>query len=134
MRASKTDLKEIREDAVKLEHRLTVIEGNQFTQQDRKCLQETDLKMSLFWEAIKEDFPSLLKHAHTPKFDALLDKAKQSIGSLTSKEATELIKMLTSEIEEAKQTEQPARAAIAAFYRSVLKYEVKQENKPTGCQ
>ena len=113
-------------DAVKLENRLTTLEGCKFTEADRKCLQEVEVKISLFWETVKQDFPAFLKRNNTPKIDALLDKAIKSVQNLSPAEITKLLAYLDNEVKNAKKTERPDRAVIAALYRSVIKYETKR--------
>lgn len=132
-RASKSDLDKVRQDAVASEHRLTVLEQNQFNDHDRRCLQEVDLKMGLIWNTVKEDFPSLLKQTSTPRFDALLDKAQKNVKSMSSKEIEELLRFLEREIKEGKESTTPGRAAIAAFYRAVVQYETKRVDV-IGCK
>lgn len=132
-RASKSDLDSIRKEAVALEHRLTVVEQNQFTDHDRRCLQEVDLKMGLLWNTVKEDFPSLLKQMTTTRFDLLLDKAHVGVQLMAPAEVDELLNLLDHDIQEAKETEHPNRAVIAAFYRAVIKYEAKRVDG-NGCK
>jgi len=140
-RASKKEVSEsftqIKKDAVDMEHRLTDIENNKFTQADRKCLQEMDVKMGLLWEAIKEDFPGLLKRFNTPRYDELLNKAHKSIKALSTDDANNLIRLLKAEVELAKRTEntkQIERATIASLYSAVVKYESQKGALPHGCK
>lgn len=132
-RASKSDIADVRKDAVVLEHRLTVVEQSRFNENDRRCLQDMDLKMSLIWDTVKEDFPSLLKQTSTPRFDLLLDKAHKNMQLLAPAEVDELLGFLNRDIQEAKETEHPNRAVIAAFYRAVVKYETKKAST-VGCK
>jgi hypothetical protein len=131
-RNSRKDVEEkistVKKETAEFERRITLLEQSQFTTADRKCLQNMDVKMELLWEAVKDDFPGLLKHVNTPRYDALLDKAHDDIKMLTDEETEELLGLLRAEVELAKRTEkrkQVERAAIASLYATVVKFERK---------
>ena len=124
-RASKSDLEKVKEDAVALEHRLTVLEQNLFSTVDRVCVQEISTKVGLLWDAFKT-FPSFLKRESTPELDKIWSKAEKDIKLLTKEEAKKLLTAMDQEIKDAIATESnPARAFIATIYRVVFKYELE---------
>jgi hypothetical protein len=133
-RASKEDIESLRDDAIKLEHRLTILENSQFSLEDRKCLQDVAIKMSLLWETIKQESPSLLKHEHTPRYDELLQKAGIDTKLLSDEEREELTKFLAEEVVKAGISEKQvdiARGFIAAIYSKIINYEHGENN---GCK
>jgi hypothetical protein len=129
-RASKTDLITMKNEAIKLEHRLTVVEQNQFTNEDRRCLMDTSIKVNMFYQAAKREAPDLLKHMDTPRYDELLSKAKEEIQSLTAQEATELIKLINDDIIKMKQNEDTMDAGkvfMAVLYSDMIRLEKNKE-------
>jgi hypothetical protein len=127
--STKTDVAAVVASAKELEHRLTVLETGKYNEEDRKCLLDTAFKVGVLWTSVLKDFPALMKRESTPRFDALLDKAKKNIHSLTQKEVKELITFLDAEYEAAKESTTPGRGAIAAFYRAVFKSELEGNGK-----
>jgi hypothetical protein len=122
-------------DAKELEHRLTFLEASRFTDEDRKCLQETAFQVKVIWTSILKDFPSLLKKESTPRVDKLIDKAVSDPKQLSEKEKKELITYLNKEYEESMESPSAGRGVIAALYRAVLVAELKRsEVGHSGCK
>jgi hypothetical protein len=115
-RASVTDTRE-------LEHRLTQLETNQFTKEDRQCLRDNDLKMKLFWGVVEKEFPKLLKQHRTPMVDKLLTKAAMGLDKLTPNETSKLMKALDNEFNIAVSQKNPRRALMIAFYLKVMEFK-----------
>ena len=112
----------------KLENRLTTLEANKFTQEDRDCLNELDLKMSLFWGIVETEFPRILIKVHTPHIDILLVKASKSgVSSLTDSEHNELVARLDQEYMEALDNEDPGRGLAISFFRALLKFSKNKD-------
>lgn len=107
----------------KLENRLATLEANRFTQEDRDCLNELELKMSLFWGIVEKEFPRLLIQQNTPQLDSLLVKASMNgVGSLTDNEYNELVARLDQEYVSALDDEDPGRGIVISFFRAILKF------------
>jgi hypothetical protein len=128
-----------KEDAKELEHRLTILEQNQFTNEDRKCLQTVAVKMDMFYETAKREAPDILKHEHTPRYDELLKKARdEGINALTSEEANELIGLICYDIDEMKKMDEnkvsPGKIFIAAVYSDIIKWEKYKKVDDKSCQ
>jgi hypothetical protein len=135
-RASKDDLNILKNDAIELEHRLTILEQNQFTNDDRRCLMDTSIKVNMFYQAAKQEAPDLLKHAHTPRYDELLSKAQVNLSSLTNDEAEELLKLIQEDINAMKLTEDSRDAGkvfIATLYANMIRLEKHMELNVNGC-
>jgi uncharacterized small protein (DUF1192 family) len=145
-RASKDDLNTVRKEALLMEHRLTVLEQNQFSNEDRKnlaivtqnqftieerkCLIDTSIKVNMFYQAAKQEAPDMLKHSDTPRYDELLSKAKLDLSVLTADETNELLKLIQDDIDRMKlneSTRDAGRVFIATLYANMIKLEKKQE-------
>ncbi len=111
-------------EAVKsLEHRLTTLESNRFTAADRQCLQDLELKMSLFWTIVEKDFPRLLIQKDTPALDILLIKTYSTgINTLSIDELNQLIDRLNIEYINAIEQELSGRAMAISLFRATVLY------------
>lgn len=111
------------EQVQSIENRLTSLESNQFTQEDRNCLNELDMKMNLFWGIVEQEFPRLLVRSNTPTIDILLIKASKSgVDSLSATEHKELIERLNVEYVNAIEIEDSGRAMAISLFRATLLY------------
>lgn len=112
-------------EAVKnLEHRLTALETNRFTASDRQCLQDLELKMSLFWTIVEKDFPRLLIQKSTPALDVLLIKSHSTgIISLSLDELDQLLDRLNTEYINAIEQELSGRAMAISLFRATVLYQ-----------
>lgn len=120
-------------EAVKdLEHRLTELESNRFTTEDRQCLQDLELKMSLFWSIVEKEFPRLLVQADTPVLDVLLMKAHRvGIATFTPTERQQLLDNLDVEYINAIEREDSGRAMAISLFRATLLYRKVQGDDNT---
>lgn len=111
------------------EHRLTKLEANQFTAEDRRCLHDVETKMNTIWKFFERDLPAALTLPHTIRLDELLLKAKDGLGKMTISEARELFSLIKAEDTECKKTEtQSIRGLKIAMYRSFLEHELTALN------
>lgn len=92
-------------DAVKLEHRLTSLEG----------------KIEPIWEAIIKEIPRLLISPHSPEFDKLVEKSLDDINSLTPEEKKRLEELLNNEYEMAVEEKNSGRAIGLVLMRAGIK-------------
>jgi hypothetical protein len=112
-----------KEEVKNLEHRITVLEQNEFCQADRVCLYDIKMKMNLFWGIIETEFPKFLKKKRTPKIDRLLEKARMlGIDKLSSDELEELQKGLDFEYELSLKKEDEGRALTITLFKAIIKY------------
>lgn len=121
--------------AVELENRLTKVEANQFTEADKNCLHELDLKMKLFWGIVETEFPIFLRRDKTPQLDILLDKARvNGVKSLTFDEVGFLDDELKKEYKQAIAEHDSGRALAIAFYSTIVKYTSINGSEKNGCK
>ena len=92
-------------DAVRLEHRLTSLEG----------------KIEPIWEAIIKEIPRLLISPHSPEFDKLVEKSLEDINSLTLEEKKRLEELLNKEYEMAVEEKNSGRAIGLVLMRAGIK-------------
>ena len=92
-------------DAVRLEHRLTSLEG----------------KIEPIWEAIIKEIPRLLISPHSPEFDKLVEKSLEDIDSLTPEEKKRLEELLNKEYEMAVEEKNSGRAIGLVLMRAGIK-------------
>lgn len=114
-RTSRGDIKEY-------ENRLTKLEECQFKEADRKCLNQLEIKMSLFWNIVEREFPKMLQQANTPRLDIMLSKIR-SVGfsKLTKEEAQETYNLLNEQYEEISRNEDKTdRKIVLAFLKGAL--------------
>jgi hypothetical protein len=111
-------------EAVKLENRLTKLEADQFTDQDRKCLYDIHSRFSILWRVFENDLPRFLKQEKTPQLDAILDRVeKVGLRGLTDSEYVLLEQYITSEYEKTLLDETVQdRGFRLAIYRAVAKF------------
>lgn len=118
-------------DAVKLESRLTALEQNQFSADDRRCLHDLDTKMTTIWKFFERDLPAALTQPHTGRLDALLKEAKKGIGNMKVDDAKELFSLIKAEETECQETEEKSRSVRGlklSMYRSFLEHEIAALN------
>ena len=112
-----------------LENRLTTLEGNQFTDEDRKTLKELEVKMGVFWNIIVREAPKLLKQKITPYLDVLLSKAELGLSALTPSEKKELLSLLDERyaVLTKGDVEDSGKALVLALYKGILEIEVSNQ-------
>ena len=112
-----------------LENRLTTLEGNQFTDEDRKTLKELEVKMGVFWNIIVREAPKLLKQKITPYLDVLLSKAELGLSELTPSEKKELLSLLDERyaVLTKGDVEDSGKALVLALYKGILEIEVSNQ-------
>ena len=122
---SKDKTKDVRD----LENRLTNLEGNQFTDEDRKTLKELEVKTGVFWNIIVEEAPKLLKQKITPYLDVLLSKAESGLSGLTQAEKKELLSLLDERyaVLTKGDVEDSGKALVLALYKGILEIEVSNQ-------
>ena len=123
-----TVLEESQIEIKEYENRLTFLEQNTFTDDDRACLRELDIKVGVFWKLVESEAPKLLKRNSTPYLDALLSKAELGLNTLSIIELYELDTLLTEQYNEdlaAGDVESPGRALVNALYRARIKMSVR---------
>lgn len=111
-----------------MENRLTVLEENQLTSEDRRCLHDLDTKMNTIWKFFERDLPAALRSPHTPELDALLDKAKEGLGQMKVDEVKRLYHLITDECEGETKETNSIRVMTLSMYRSFLKHEISALN------
>lgn len=111
-----------------MENRITILESNQFTSEDRRCLYDIDTKMRTIWKFFERDLPLLLQKPHALELDALLDKAKEGIGQMKVDEVRRLYVLVNSECENEKPETDSLRVMTLSLYRSFLKHEISALN------
>ncbi len=119
-------------DIKELENRLTKLEQNQFTLEDRECLRELRVKVGVFWNIIEKEAPRLLRQHLTPHLDALLAKAEGGISRLSKDEKKELKQLVDEQYRKELEKENlndPGRALILALYRGVLEVEAEEDEE-----
>jgi hypothetical protein len=113
-------------DAVALEKRLTDLENNKFTDEDRRCLIELNSRFNVIWGVFEKDLPKFLRQETTPELDKLIDKIEQvGIRGLTKAQYDQLDRYLTEEYEKTLRDETESlqdRGFRLALYRAVAKY------------
>ena len=93
-------------DAIRLEHRLTSLEG----------------KIEPIWEAIIKEIPRLLISPHSPEFDELVEKAlKIGLDDMTPEEIERLRNLLDSEYDQAVEEKNSGRAIGLVLMRAGIK-------------
>ena len=115
--------------SIRMERRFTILEQHQFTDADKKCLQELEMKMNFVYKGIENGALSLLKD-NTPRLDALLKKAG-SVG-IPKMELNDLIELrdeLTKEMESARQKEDSGRAFALGLLTAVIEYRVEASKR-----
>lgn len=112
----------------RLMSRLTVLETNQLSQEDRRCLYDLDTKMSTIWKFFERDLPAALHSPHTEELDALLTSAKKGIGQMKVDEVKRLYHLIAAECEG--QTKETPLLRIIALdaYRGFLQHEISALN------
>jgi len=112
-----------------LENRLTTLEGNQFTDEDRKTLKELEVKTGVFWNIIVREAPKLLKQKITPYLDVLLSKAELGLSELTPSEKKELLSLLDERyaVLTKGDVEDSGKALVLALYKGILEIEVSNQ-------
>jgi len=112
-----------------LENRLTTLEGNQFTDEDRKTLKELEVKTGVFWNIIVREAPKLLKQKITPYLDVLLSKAELGLSALTSAEKKDLLSLLDERyaVLTKGDVEDSGKALVLALYKGILEIEVSNQ-------
>ncbi len=112
----------------RLMSRLTVLETNQLSQEDRRCLYDLDTKMSTIWKFFERDLPAALHSPHTEELDALLTSAKKGIGQMKVDDVRRLYTLIAEECE-AEGKETPLLRIIALdAYRGFLQHEISALN------
>ena len=111
-----------------MENRLTVLEENQLTTEDRRCLHDLDTKMNTIWKFFERDLPAALRSPHTPELDALLDKAKEGLGQMKVDEVRKLYHLIDQECEKETKETSSIRVMTLSMYRSFLKHEIASLN------
>ncbi len=115
-----------------LEHRLTTLESNRFTSNDRQLLQDLELKMGLFWGIVEQEFPRLLIQKSTPALDILLARVHNvGISACTPAEQQQLLDKLDIEYILAIEKEDSGRAMAISLFRATLIYHTEQGDKTT---
>ncbi len=112
----------------KMENRLTKLEENQLTVEDRRCLHDLDTKMRTIWKFFERDLPAALLSPHSPELDVLLDKAKEGIGQMTINEIRNLYTLVNEECENETPKTDSLRIITLSMYRSFLKHEMSALN------
>ena len=108
--------------------RLTVLETNQLSQEDRRCLYDLDTKMTTIWKFFERDLPAALHGPHTPELDALLDKAKDGIGQMKVDDVKKLYNLIEQECEGETKETNSIRVMTLSMYRSFLQHEIASLN------
>ena len=111
-----------------MENRLTVLEENQLTPEDRRCLHDLDTKMNTIWKFFERDLPAALRSPHTPELDALLDKAKEGLGQMKVDEVRKLYHLIDQECEKETKETSSIRVMTLSMYRSFLQHEISSLN------
>ena len=111
-----------------MENRLTVLESNQFTAKDRRCLHDLSTKMNTIWRFFERDLPAALHSPHSYELDLLLDKAKDGLGSMTIDEVKQLYKLVNLECEQETPETSSLRVMTLSMYRSFLQHEITALN------
>lgn len=112
----------------RMENRLTVLEANQLTAKDRRCLHDLDTKMATIWKFFERDLPAALRSPHTPELDELLDKAKEGLGQMKVDEVRSLYRLIEEECEAETKEVNSIRVMTLSMYRSFLKHEISALN------
>lgn len=108
--------------AVKMEGRISKIEANQITTEERRCVQENDVKMKLIFGMVESEFPKFLRRDTTPSLDILFDKVKViGVKALTTEEASVFEGELEKEIQLAIKEKDGWRAMALGFYSALVK-------------
>ncbi len=111
-----------------MESRLTALESNQFTAEDRRDLYAIDTKMQTIWKFFERDLPAALRSPHTPELDLLLDKAADGLGQMKVDEVKRLYKLVQLECEQEKPETPSLRIMTLSMYRSFLQHEISALN------
>jgi len=111
-----------------MENRLTVLEANQFTSEDRRCLHDVETKMNTIWKFFERDLPAALRSPHTPELDELLEKAKEGLGHMRVDEVKRLYVLIEAECEQETKETSSIRVMTLSMYRSFLKHEISALN------
>lgn len=112
----------------RMENRMTVLEANQLTAEDRRCLHDLDTKMATIWKFFERDLPAALHSPHTPELDLLLDKAKEGLGQMKVDDVKRLYVLVAEECENETKTTAQIRVIALAAYRSFLQHEISALN------
>lgn len=111
-----------------MESRLTALESNQFTAEDRRCLYGVDVKMQTIWRFFERDLPAVIRSPHTPELDLLLDKAADGLGQMKVDEVKRLYTLVNLECEQEKPDTPSLRIMTLSMYRSFLQHEISALN------
>lgn len=111
-----------------MENRITTLEANQFTADDRRCLYDLETKMNTIWKFFEMDLPGLLKSPHTPEFDLLLEKAENGLGQMKLDEVKRLYELVDLECASETKSTEPLRVIKLSMYRSFLQHELTALN------
>ena len=107
---------------------MTVLEANQLTAEDRRCLHDLDTKMNTIWKFFERDLPAALHSPHTPELDALLKKAKKGLGQMKVDEVKRLYLLVQTECEAETKETTFGRVVGLAAYRGFLQHEMTTLN------
>ena len=111
-----------------MENRLTVLEENQLTAENLRCLHDLDTKMNTIWKFFERDLPAALHSPHTEELDALLTTAKKGIGQMKVDDVKRLYALVAEECENETKTSDRTRMMGLAAYRGFLKHEISALN------
>lgn len=112
-------------EAVVLENRLTKLESRRdFTDIDRTCLSEVNIKMGLIWKVIEKMGVDAIVSKATPRLDTLALKAKRiGIAGLSQTEAREMYDLLEERINELAGSEDGGKLMALALFQGKLGLE-----------
>lgn len=92
-------------DAIRLEHRLTSLEG----------------KIDPIWQAIIKEIPRLLISPHTPEFDGLVEKAMEDLEGMTIADVRRLVTLLEEQYDVAVKEKDTSRALGISLMKAGIK-------------
>lgn len=122
-----------KDDAVKLEHRLTVIEQNIFTQEDRKCLTLLNERVDNLMTTFASMIPRNLKNP-PGRLDAVLDTLSEKADTSGWSAVVDFVKTelpeqdridLLEYLEDQSKSRSKQRRFWAGLYLGMLKLELK---------
>ncbi|MCK4266861.1 MAG: hypothetical protein KAX31_06240 [Thermoplasmata archaeon] len=111
-----------------MENRITTLEANQFTADDRRCLYDLETKMNTIWKFFEMDLPRILKSPHTPELDILLEKAENGLGSMKVDEVRKLYQLIDLECASETPKTEKTRVLSLSMYRTFLQHELAALN------
>ena len=93
-----------------------------------KRLSEIEVKFSLFWNAVEQNFPKWLIQTSTPELDVYLRKANTdpTLNNFDTKELSQFVSLINEAIQEAEKEEKSGRLIGLGLYRARVVYELEK--------